>query len=121
MRAVAAISSYCRPLIIEHARSRLSGVHHRLYSQHHSVAQPRSVAANSKVRNLRFFVQLGSNTVSHKLTHYAETICFNEFLHRRADIADGIANSRCLNAAIESLLRYFEQLAQLRRERSIHR
>src|SRR5439155_18605207 len=61
------------------------------------------------------------NTVSHKLTHYAETIGLNKFLHRRADVSDGIANSRCLNAAIERLLRYIEQLAQLRREQSIDR
>src|SRR5438477_9165980 len=121
MRAVAAISGHCRPLIIEHTRSGLAGVHHRLDGQHHAIAQPRSVAASSKVRNLRLFVQLGSNAVSHKLTHYAETIGLNKFLHRCADIADGIPNSGCLNAAIERLLRNFEQLAQLRSEQSIDR
>src|SRR5205823_2660986 len=67
------------------------------------------------------FVQFGSNAVSHKLTHYAETIGLNKFLHRCADIADGIPNSGCLNAAIERLLRNFEQVAQLRSEQSIYR
>src|SRR2546429_673522 len=121
MRAVAAISGHCRPLIIEHARSGLAGVHHRLDGQHHAIAQPRSVATSSKVRNLRFLVQLGSNAMSHKLTHYAETIGLNKFLYRGPNVPDGIADSRRLNAAIECLLRYFEQLAQLRRERSIDR
>src|SRR5437763_10414480 len=100
MRAVAAISGHCRPLIIEHTRSGLAGVHHGLDGQHHAVAQPRSVAASSKVRNLRLLVQLGSNAMSYKLTHYAEAVRFNQFLHRRAYVPDGISNSCCLNAAI---------------------
>src|SRR5437588_11739188 len=121
MRAVAAISGHCRPLIIEHTRSGLAGVHHRLDGQHHAIAQPRSVATSSKVRNLRFLVQLGSNAMSHKLTHYAETIGLNKFLYRGPNVPDGIADSLRLNAAIECLLRYFEQLAQLRPRRSIDR
>src|SRR5271169_2285239 len=53
---VAAVFGHCRPLIIEHSRTRLAYVHHGLDCQHHAVAQLRSLPGSPVVRNLRVLV-----------------------------------------------------------------
>src|SRR5581483_10488534 len=49
-----------------------------------------------------------------KLAYNAEAVCLNVFLHRRANIADGISDLRLLYRLVQRRFRYFEQLLALR-------
>src|SRR4051812_40183522 len=82
------------PLIVEHPRSGTSDVHHRLDCQDHAFAQPRPMPACPEIRNLRIFVQLGTNPVSDKLSNYAEPGSLDVLLNCRANIANRVANLR---------------------------
>ena len=88
------------PLIVEHPGSRAADVHHRLNGDHHTLAQSRTVSACAKVRDLRIFVQLGSDAVSDKFADHAEAVGFDIFLHGGADIPDGIADPSLLDTFV---------------------
>src|SRR5713101_6248411 len=91
--AVAAVGGRSGPLVVEHAGSRLAGIHHRLDRQHHAFAQPRTMSAQSEVWHLRFLMQPGPDAVSHELAYDAETVGFNKLLHRGAHISHGISDA----------------------------
>src|SRR5437773_12075356 len=101
MSAITTVCGHRGPLVIEHAGPGLAGIHHRLDGKHHAFAQPGAVPAGSEVRHLRFFMQPGSNTVSHKLTHYAEARSLNKFLYSRPDITHRVTDPSRLDGAIE--------------------
>src|SRR5262245_6942918 len=121
MIAVAPILGNGGPLIVEHSDSGLAGVHHRLDRQHHSFAQPRAVSASAVIRNLRLFMELGTDAVSNKVTDNAEAVGFYHFLHSRPDIANGAANADRLDSTLQRGLRDLEQLLYLRAHRVPHR
>src|SRR5579872_1820752 len=112
VRAETAVGGYRGPFVAQHPGFGLAEVHHRLDRNHHSFAQLGTVTARAIVRNLGFFVQVRADSVSHKLAHYAESGGFDMFLHRRAHVADGIANHGILNPAVERLFGYRQQLLQ---------
>src|SRR5712692_7163872 len=120
MSAVAAVGGYGGPLVFEHAGSRLAGIHHRLYCQHHAFTQTRAMSAGSEVWNLRLFMQPGSNAVTHELTHHTEAVGFNKLLHRGPHISDSIADASRLDAPVQRSLRNFQQLAQFLGNRIVH-
>src|ERR1700682_4194660 len=121
MSAVTAVCGHRRPLVIEDAGSRLAGIHHWLDGQHHTFAQPGAVTAGSEVRHLRFFVQPRTNAMSDKLPDDTETGGFDKFLDSRPNIANRVTDASRLDGAIEGSFGNFQQLAQLRSYRIIHR
>src|SRR5579871_6593242 len=88
------------PLVAQHSRLGLPVIHHRFDRDHHAFAQPRAVTPSSEIRNLRLFVQTGTDAVSNKLTHYTKPGGFDMFLHCRAHISNRVADARLLNPAV---------------------
>src|SRR5207245_4753912 len=121
MSTVAAVGGYGGPLVVEHAGSRLPGIHHRLNRQHHALAQPGAMSADPEIGHLRFLMHAGTNAVSHELSHYAEAVGFDKVLHRSAHIPHGIADASRLDTPVQRSFRDFEQLAHLRRDRIVDR
>ncbi len=68
----------------------------------------------AKIWNLRLLVQLGANAVPDELAHHAKAVGFHVLLHRRAHIADRVADPRLLDALVQRSLGHFQQLPQLR-------
>src|SRR5947209_10925893 len=112
--AEAAVNGYSSPLIVEQPRVRPPYVYHRLDRDHHAFAQPWTVSARSVIGNLRFFVQPGSNAVSHEFADNAEAVGFHHLLNRRADIPNRAADAGCLDRPVKRCLGYIEQLLDLR-------
>src|SRR5580693_319146 len=121
MCTTASIGGYCCPLVIQYASAGLAKIYHRFDRENHAFAQPGALPAGSEVRDLRLFVELGSDAVSHKLAHHTKTVRFYKFLHRCAYIADRVADPRLLDALIQRGFRHLEQLAYFRLDRIIHR
>src|SRR5215469_8710374 len=121
MSAVAAIGRYRGPLIAQDARFGLAEIHHRLDRKHHSLSQPSTMSWCAEVRNLRFFMQLGSNPVPDKLSHYAETRGLHKRLHSRTNISHRISDPHFLDAAIQRIFSDLQQLLQFRRDLFTHR
>src|SRR6202021_1726291 len=101
MSTKTSVRGYRRPLVIEHPGSRLAEVHHRLDGQYHAFPQFRTLSAGAEIGDLRLFVQLGSDPVSHELSHHAETVGLHVLLDSRPHIADRISNQHLLNALVE--------------------
>ena len=93
MGAQTPIDGYGGPLIVEQLGIRLADIDHRLNRQHHAFSEPRTVSACSIIGNLRFLVQPGSDSVSHKLAHYAEAVRFHHLLHSRPNISNRAADA----------------------------
>src|SRR5580658_9197727 len=121
MGAAASVGGDRGPLVVQHAGAGLAKIYHRLNRENHAFAQTGTLAAGSEVRDLRFFVQLGPDTVSHELANDTEAVGFYKFLHGRTDIADRVADSCLLDALVQRSFSYFEQLANFRLDRLIHR
>src|SRR3954469_11390719 len=111
--AIAAVFGDCGPMIIEHARTRFTGVDHGLDSEHHAFAQLHSRSVRAVVRDLWIFVQLGPDTVSYELADHAEAVGFNHVLHGGADISDGVADAHLLDSALQRSFCDFQQLLEL--------
>src|SRR5437868_9533317 len=103
-------------MIIEHARTRLAGVDHGLDSEHHALAQLHSRSVRAVVRDLRIFVQLGSDAVPYELADHAEPVGFDYILHGSADVSDGVADAHLLDSALQRSFRHFKQLLVLGRD-----
>ena len=114
MSAQASIHSDGCPLVVEQARVRPAHIHHGLNREHQTFAETRSVSTRSVIRNLRFFVQPGSDSMSDELADYAEAIGFDHLLHACADVAYRAPNARRLNRTLQRSLRDIEQLLDLR-------
>src|ERR1035438_10243491 len=112
MRAVAAVERYGRPLVAQNSGPGTARVDHRFDRQHHALGQLRALALLAEVRNLRRFVELGSNSVSNKIPYYAESRRFHVLLDRRSNMANRVANLRLLDALVERRFRDLEQLLQ---------
>src|SRR3954466_12569361 len=106
-------------MIIEHSRTRLACVHHRLDGEDHAFAQLQSRSVCAIVRDLRVFVQLGADAVSDELTDHAEAIGFDDVLHGGADVSDAVADTHLLDSAIQRSFRDVKQLLELGRQRVI--
>jgi len=100
MCAAASVGGYGCPLVIQHASAGLAKIYHRFNCENHPFPQASALTAGSEVRNLRLFVEPGSDTVSHELAYHAETVGFDKFLHCRAYIADRISDPHLLDALV---------------------
>src|SRR5580693_1603668 len=120
MCAAASVGGYRCPLVIQYASAGLSKIYHRFNCENHAFPQPGALPTGSEVGDLRLFVEPGSDTVAHELAHYTETISLYKFLHRRAYIADRVADPRLLDALIQRSFRDLEQLANFRFDRIVH-
>src|SRR5690606_38530270 len=56
-------------------------VNHRLDCKHHSRLQPRSSVFYSIVRNLRFFMKIGTDPMTNIFTNDRKSCCFNYLLY----------------------------------------
>src|SRR5580692_3164053 len=110
VRAETAVDRNRSPLVAQNSRLGLAVIHHGLDRDDHALAQSRSMAARPTIRNLRLFVQPRPDAVSYKLTHHAESGDFYMFLHRRAHIADRVADPRLLDSPVQRRFSHFEQL-----------
>src|SRR5260370_32430715 len=97
VRAETSVRGNRRPLIAQHFRLGLAGVHHRLNRDHHALTQPGSMSASPKIRNLRLLVQLRPDPMSDELSHYAESRGFHMLLDGRAHVAHRIPDPRLLD------------------------
>src|SRR5579862_9456702 len=79
------------------------------------------MASRAEIRNLGLFVKPGSDTVTHELANHAESVGFDILLHRSADISDCIADTDLLDSLIQRCLGDFEQFANFRLHRIVHR
>src|SRR5271165_2246488 len=92
--AAAAVHRDRGPFVVEHSGLGSSRIHHGLNRQHHAFAQTRATPAGAEIGHLRLFVQLGSDAVPDKLTHYAEAVGLDVLLHSSANITHRIPNAR---------------------------
>src|SRR3989442_12621101 len=110
VRAVAAIERHGGPFIAQYLGFRSTRIPHRLDRQYHAFGQFYALALLAEIRDLRRFVQLLPNSVSHKLAHHAETVCLDVLLDRRPDVPDRVADPRLLNSFVQRSFRNLEQL-----------
>ncbi len=61
-------------------------------------------------------MKVRANTVSYELANHAKAVGFNVFLHGSADISNGVAHARLIDAAIKRCFSHREQFLQLRRD-----
>src|SRR6516225_10123597 len=113
MSADTSVYGHRCPLVAEHARLRLAGIHHRLDREDHSLTQARAVSAIAEVWNLRLFMQSRSNAVPNKLAYHAESRRFHMLLHGRTHVPDRIPDPRLLDTPIQGSLGDFEQFLNL--------
>jgi hypothetical protein len=69
--------------------------------------------ARTEIGHLRVLVQLGSNAMTDELPHHAEAVRLDPLLHRRAHVADRIADAHLLNALVQRLFRDLQQFLDL--------
>jgi len=113
--AVTAILGDCCPIIVQQTRPWQSHVYHWFNSQHHAVFQKRPLPGYTEIGDLRFLMQLPSNSVSYKLANHAEAIRLNIILHGGSDVAHRIANYGLVDATVQSGFSHVQQPFQFRR------
>src|SRR5580658_1980936 len=121
VRAVAAVYGYGRPLVTQNFHLGTPRVHHRLNRQHHTLSQLRALALLAKVRDLRRFMQLGSDAMPNEVSHHAESVRFHVLLDRRPNVPYRVADLHLLDAFVQRSLGHLEQLLQFRGQFLAHR
>src|ERR1700736_1061825 len=100
MRRRAAIRGFGHPFIA-HANFRAACVYHGLDGYYHALLQPRTASRVTVVRQIRFIVHLGADTVPHKLSHHGIAILLYPTLYRVAYVAKSVSGAHFINSAIK--------------------
>ena len=82
---------------------RTTDVHHRLDRDRQTGHELLAALRLAVVRHLRLLVELDADAVADEIAHDAESGGLDDGLHRRADVADVIAERRRGNAGVERL------------------
>lgn len=94
-----------RPLVLENADFGFPHIDHGFDGKSHSGFQRGAGVAFAKVGNLRFFMQLAPDTMSHKFSDDAVTIADGLFFNKSRDISQFATSANELNGSIEDLFR----------------
>src|SRR6266404_4390322 len=87
VRGVTAVERHGGPVVTQNAELITAGSDHRLDGEHHALFQHRAVPGPPVIRNLRLFVELAADSVTHELTHDVETVLLDVLLHRRRNVS----------------------------------
>src|SRR5208283_2875146 len=90
------------PPVLQYLRLRPPRVHHRFHGQHHSRLQPRIlVLAIHVVRDLRLFMELGTDAMAHVLPHHRKTIRLDVALNGPAHVEQPVSGPHLVDGELE--------------------
>src|SRR2546426_1198696 len=110
VRGITAVQGDGGPVVAQNAELMTAGSDHRLNGEHHALFQDGAVPGLPVIRNLRFFVEFATDSVTYELTHNIETVLLHILLHRRRNVSQVVLQLYSLDGKRQRLLGNTQQL-----------